>query len=145
MHCVKSVQMRSFSGLLFFITLNCNWQYLTKESNLRDYSVILPYDLRISTNRSSQRRFSVRKGLIRNFTKFKKVFSCEFCEIYQNNFFTEHLWESASVQISDLRALFLTNMLASLISSSHNILVHSTVYLKTYFIHCEYSFYSLER
>ena len=25
------------------------------------------------------------------------VFSCEFCEIFNNNFFTEHLWTNASV------------------------------------------------
>ena len=26
-----------------------------------------------------------------------QVFSCEFCEISKNTFFTEHLWETASV------------------------------------------------
>ena len=25
------------------------------------------------------------------------VFSCEFCEIFQNTFFTEHLWTTAPV------------------------------------------------
>ena len=35
-------------------------------------------------------------------TSFKKetlvqVFSCEFCEISKNTFFTEHLWTAASV------------------------------------------------
>ena len=25
------------------------------------------------------------------------MFSCEFCEIFKNNFFTEHLWTTASV------------------------------------------------
>ena len=26
----------------------------------------------------------------------EKVFSCEFCEIYKNTSFTEHIWMSAS-------------------------------------------------
>ena len=26
-----------------------------------------------------------------------QVFSCEFCEIWKNTFFTEHLWTTASV------------------------------------------------
>ena len=68
--------------------------------------------------RSSHRRCSVRKGVFRNFAKFTgkhlcqslffnkvaglacnfikketlaQVFSCEFCEISKNTFFTEHL------------------------------------------------------
>ena len=27
-----------------------------------------------------------------------QVFSCEFCEISKNNFFTEHLWVTASIK-----------------------------------------------
>ena len=70
--------------------------------------------------RSSQRGFSARTGVLRNFEKFTgkhlcqslfliklacnfvmkealaQVFSCEFCEISKNTFFTEHLWETAS-------------------------------------------------
>ena len=67
-------------------------------------------------------RCSVRKGVLRNITKFTgkhlcqslffnkvseacnfikkeklaQVFSCEFCEISKNIFFTEHLWTTAS-------------------------------------------------
>ena len=67
-------------------------------------------------------RCSVRKGVFRNITKFTgkhlcqslffnkvseacnfikkeklaQVFSCEFCEISKNIFFTEHLWTTAS-------------------------------------------------
>ena len=29
-----------------------------------------------------------------------QVFSCEFCEISKNNFFTEHLWTTASEVIA---------------------------------------------
>ena len=34
-----------------------------------------------------------------------QVFSCEFCQISKNNFFTEHLWTAASEQI-DMRENF---------------------------------------
>ena len=65
--------------------------------------------------RSSHQRCSVRKSVLRNFTKFTgkhlcqslffnkvkkemlaQVFSCDFCEISNNTFFTEHLWKAAS-------------------------------------------------
>ena len=68
--------------------------------------------------RSSHRRCSVRKGVLRNFAKFTgkhlcqslffnkvavikkevlaQVFSCDFCEISKNTFFTEHLRATAS-------------------------------------------------
>ena len=62
------------------------------------------------------RSCSIRKGILRNFTKFHRktpvprpdacnfikketmvqVFSCEFCEISKNIFFTEHLRATAS-------------------------------------------------
>ena len=77
-------------------------------------------------NGSSQRSCSVTEGLLKNFEKFTgkhlcqglslnkiagwdaeacnfikketlaQVFSCEFCEIYKNTFFTEHLRAIAS-------------------------------------------------
>ena len=71
--------------------------------------------------RSSHRRCSVRKGVLRNFAKIHRktavpslffgkvatlrpatllkkrhVFFCEFFEISKNAFFTEHLWATAS-------------------------------------------------
>ena len=68
--------------------------------------------------RSSHQRCSIKKGVLREFAKFTgkglclslfliklqepcnfikketlaQVFSCEFCEISRNTFFTEHLW-----------------------------------------------------
>ena len=74
------------------------------------------------TNRSSQRRCSIKKGVLKNFATvtgvlpetlfyyscrpeacnfIKKetraqVFSCEFGEIFKNTLFTEHLWTTAS-------------------------------------------------
>ena len=65
-------------------------------------------------NRSTHRRCSVKKCVLRNFAKFTgkhlcqslcfnevagtaaQVFSCEFCEISKNTFFTEHLRTTAS-------------------------------------------------
>ena len=32
------------------------------------------------------------------------MFSCEFCEISKNNFFTEHLWATTSTRITSLTA-----------------------------------------
>ena len=72
------------------------------------------------TTRSSHRRCSVKKGVLRNFAKFTgkhlcqrlffdkvaglrplaQVFSYEFCEISKNNFFTEHLQTTASEHLS---------------------------------------------
>ena len=77
------------------------------------FSCIYIYQFRQS--RSSQRRCSVRKVVLRNFAKFTgehlrqsllfnkvaglikketpaQVFSCEFCEISTNTFFIEHPW-----------------------------------------------------
>ena len=69
--------------------------------------------------RSNYWRCSLRKGILRNFAKIHRktavsksffnkvaglspeetlaqVFSCEFCDISKNTFFTEHLWVIAS-------------------------------------------------
>ena len=77
----------------------------------------------VLTHRSSHQRCSIRKGVLKNFTKFtgkhlcQSLFliklkalglqlylkrdsgtgvSCEFCEISKNTFSTEHLWMTAS-------------------------------------------------
>ena len=73
-------------------------------------------------HRSSHRRCSIKTGVLKNFAKFTRqhlcqsltvflkkvfckfikketlthVFSCEFCEIFQNTFFTENIWTTAS-------------------------------------------------
>ena len=73
-------------------------------------------------SRSSHRRCSVRKSVLRNFAKFTgkhqpqslyfnkvaacnfikietqaQLFPCEFCETSKNTFFTEHAWATASI------------------------------------------------
>ena len=61
-----------------------------------------------SSYRGSRPDVFCKKGVLRNFTKFTgkhlcrslffkketlaQVFSCEFCEISKNAFFTEHVW-----------------------------------------------------
>ena len=56
----------------------------------------------------------MKKGVLRNFSKFTgkqlcqslfikkeilaQAFSCQFCEISKDPFFTEHLWTTASVR-----------------------------------------------
>ena len=49
------------------------------------------------------RECSIKKGVLENFSKFKEkhlcqrlLFSCEFYEIFKNNFSTERLWATAS-------------------------------------------------
>ena len=102
--------------LTFFIHLDCmtlcDNQYLYMIHNLTIFwPIIWPF-------RSSRRRCSVKKGVLKNFAKFTgkhlcqslflnkvagdacnfikkeilaQVFSCEFSEIYKNTFLTEHL------------------------------------------------------
>ena len=73
-----------------------------------------------SCDRSSHRRYSLKKGVLKNFVKFTgkhlcqnpaaatlfsnfikketlaQVFCCEFCKISKNTFFSEHRGETAS-------------------------------------------------
>ena len=63
--------------------------------------------------RSSHMRFSLRKGVLRNFAKFTgalaQVFSCEFCEISKNTSFKEHLWATASENCRLASRIFITD------------------------------------
>ena len=79
--------------------------------------VILHFVKDLIDDRTGHRKYSVRKGVLRNFAKFTgkhlvqslffnkvaglslvknktlaQVFFCEFCEISNNTFFTEYLW-----------------------------------------------------
>ena len=102
-----------------------------------------------SSYKSSHRRCSIRKGSLRNFGKFTgkhlyqdlflnkvtglsgnfikeetqtKVFSCGFCEISENNLFTEHLWATVSAHSlqlywNELLNNYLSNLLKLTMSS----------------------------
>ena len=82
--------------MLIFVTANIFFQLnLVLYLSLAVAPVFVP-------DRSSHRRCSVKKGVLRNFAKFTgkhlcnflkketlaQVFSCEFCEIFKNIFFT---------------------------------------------------------
>ena len=72
--------------------------------------------------KSSYRRYSIKKGALTNFAKFirnncarlklqtsarnfvkketlTQEFSCEFCQIFENTFFTEHLWTTDKISV----------------------------------------------
>ena len=56
---------------------------------------ILDLDLTNTQHTSSHQRCSLKKGVLKNFTKFTGKHlcqsHCEFCEILKTLFFTEHL------------------------------------------------------
>ena len=76
--------------------------------------------------RSSHQRCSMKKCVLRNFTKFTgkrlcfyvegifiskwethaQASSCEFCEISKNGFFTEHLWKTSSIFSKKMSHIF---------------------------------------
>ena len=83
--------------------------------------VLMKFGVNATPRRSSRRRYSVKKGVFRNFAKFTgkhpcqisflinlkffkslfpffwhRCFSCEFCEISKNTFSAEHLQTIAS-------------------------------------------------
>ena len=63
------------------------------------------------------------ESLACNFTKketLAQVFSCEFCEIAKNTFFTEHLWAAVSKQFPQTKQIHssLSHLLKSWSSSS---------------------------
>ena len=48
-------------------------------------------------SQSSQQNTCARVSFLLKLQALAQVFSCEFCEIFKNIFFTEHLWAVASV------------------------------------------------
>ena len=87
--------------------------------------------LKVALLRSNHRKYSVKKGVLRNFVKFTgkhfyqslffnkvkacnfmkkenlaQVFSCEFCEISKNTFFTEHPLATASNYCNGYKGFF---------------------------------------
>ena len=107
----KAIQFNSIQRLfgLWRLTLYCviqSWiQCLLKFS---------------SSSRSSHQRCSIEKGVLKNFTKFTgkghspatllkkrlaQAFSCEFCEIFQNSLFAEHVWTTASTLLRELASV----------------------------------------
>ena len=74
----KSSKRRNVKGLLITTFSRC-------------YVLILKQGF----SRSSHQRCTMKKRC--SSESLAQVLSCEFCEISKNNFFTEHLWTTASV------------------------------------------------
>ena len=55
----------------------------------------------LTINISSHPELFCQKGVLKNFESLAQVFSCEFCKISKNTFFTEHLRTTASNFIYD--------------------------------------------
>ena len=93
-------------------------QTVGNSKHFKWYKIHQHYFLQSISNiiRNSHQKCSMKKGVLRNFTKFTgkhlcqslflirlqketlaQVFSCNFCEISWNTFFTEPLWTTASV------------------------------------------------
>ena len=74
-----------------------------------EYKDSLPFPCRPAI-RSSHQRCSIKIGVLKNFAKYTgkhlcqclflnkvaDLFFCEFCKIFKNTFFTEHLYTTAS-------------------------------------------------
>ena len=86
----------------------------SKSDTLRIFSLIVIGCCSKACLRSSHRRCFVRKPVLRCFAKFTgkhlgqtllqalvQVFSCKFCEIYKNTFFTDHIWTTASEALTN--------------------------------------------
>ena len=98
-----------------------SWSFT--DANIQNYKVFAGST---GTYRSFQQRCSIENCVPRNFTKFTRkymcqslffnkvaglkpatllkkvlaqVFSCEFCKISKNTFFTEHIWTTYSIRI----------------------------------------------
>ena len=109
--------------------------------------------------RGSHLKCSIKKGVLENFPIFscnfvKKEtlapgFSCEFCKIFKNILFTEHLWLTASI-LQQLVALYFAITYSWQLSSSEKSLVgkkNSSIHLKVFadldFFYTDFFFYFL--
>ena len=90
-----------YKVLIFFVSVSIRQAIDCRRSELVTYiscCCLLAY-------RSSHPEVFCKKGILRNFAKFTgknlsqtlaQVFSCEFCQISKNTFYTEHPWTTAS-------------------------------------------------
>ena len=113
----KKKQETRYLGSKFGLSLNLSgWRY----STMNNLQYLVPFSPQGPCFRSNYQGGSVQKGALWNFAKFTgkhlcqslffcqslqsrfikketlaQVFSCEFCKIYKNTFFTEHVWAIA--------------------------------------------------
>ena len=57
----------------------------------------------VQAHRSSHQRCSIKRSVLKNSIKFteKQLCTSEFCEIFKNKFFAEHLWTTALASARD--------------------------------------------
>ena len=94
----QSILSRHHKTESHFENLNslCKSSVHLMESETARYWIYLPV-----VYRSSPRRCSIKKDVLKNFIKLTGKhlcigFFCAFCEISKNTFFTEHLWATDS-------------------------------------------------
>ena len=114
----KKKQETRYLGSKFGLSLSLSdWRY----STMNNLQYLVPFSPQGPCFRRNYQGCSVKKGVLRNFAKFTgkhlcqglffnkvagvwnfikkealaQVFSCEFCEISKNTFFTEHVWATA--------------------------------------------------
>ena len=84
--------------MLTFVGWNFTWWISTSyKSSHRRCSVKKVF---LEIWRNIQENTCVKVSFFNNFIKketLAQMFSCQFCEISKNTFFTEHLWTTASV------------------------------------------------
>ena len=87
-----------YLSLLFYLIFITHFTLVT--SSFGEFFNILSWNQEVILNNVTEaaiQRCSIEIGC--NFIKketLAQVFSCEFCEIFRNTFFTEHLWTTAS-------------------------------------------------
>ena len=96
-----NIEFDRFTNLHIYLLIYCHYWPSTK-SSLYDQPRNVFYEKRILKNFSKLKGKHLCQSII-NATLLKEtlvqVFSCEFCEIFKNTFFTEHFRTTASVII----------------------------------------------
>ena len=80
--------------------------------------------LKISQNTCARVSFLIKLQTL------AQVFFCEFCEIFKNTFFTEHLWTTASVLLHYISKPISYSKKQFLTSSHQQIVIHFLFHLK---------------
>ena len=88
------------------IDLSYLQEIITTKKDMRNILLLQTALLANDKNEVAKRKpvvgYDSRRGQACNFIKkeaLAQVLSCEFCEIFKNTFFTEHLWTTASMTL----------------------------------------------
>ena len=139
---IKRINFTSKNPDFFNINIRNKWKCLLLFHDwfpVKFEFIHIQYFFGMVRNRSSHRRCSVGEGVLRNFAKFlgkhlcqsfffekvaglrkketlTRVFSCEFCEIFKNTFFTEHIRAALSMR----KIIWLTKEWSFLVASKQS-------------------------